>query len=233
MPAISAPSPKAFGRSVLFYPLVGVVIGLILVFMAWSLEGVASSLRAVLLLIVWVWLTGGLHLDGLADVTDGWIGGMGSREKILAILKDPQSGPGAIVAVVLLLLTKFAALEALLESNIDLWWLLSVPLFGRLGIVFLLLTLPYVRKTGMGAEMADNIPRKSAWFVLIGFVTIVSVLLVGAVVPLLAAAIFLILFRHKIRQNPGGVTGDFLGAGCEMTETVYLISIAFIPLLPL
>jgi adenosylcobinamide-GDP ribazoletransferase len=67
-------------------------------------------LHAALLLTVWVLLSGGLHLDGLADSADAWLGGFGDRERTLTIMKDPRSGPIAVVVLVLVLLLKFCAL---------------------------------------------------------------------------------------------------------------------------
>ncbi|MBF0443960.1 MAG: adenosylcobinamide-GDP ribazoletransferase [Magnetococcales bacterium] len=230
MPSISVPSPRAYGLSILFYPLVGVVIGFVLAVVAWSLEAVDPGLRGALVLVVWVWLTGGLHLDGLADVTDAWIGGMGSREKCLAILKDPRSGPGAVVAVTLLLLVKFAALQALFSSDNGVWWLLFVPLFGRLAMMFLLLTSDYIRESGMGFQMSANIPHKLTWSVLFIFTLLPSLFMASAEIPLVGVAIFLAIFRNKIQQHPGGITGDFLGAACELSEAAYLVCLAIIPL---
>ncbi|MBF0193222.1 MAG: adenosylcobinamide-GDP ribazoletransferase [Magnetococcales bacterium] len=230
MPAISTPSPRAYGLSILFYPLVGVAIGLLLASVAWCLEAVDPAMRSALVLVVWVWITGGLHLDGLADVTDAWIGGMGSREKCLAILKDPRSGPGAVVVVVLLLLVKFAALYTLFANNNGVWWLLFVPLFGRLAMIFLLLTSDYIRDSGMGSQMAANIPHNSAWVVLAFFTLLPSLFMASGEIPLLGVAIFLTFFRKKIQKHPGGITGDFLGASCELSEGVYLVCLALIPL---
>ncbi|MBF0357268.1 MAG: adenosylcobinamide-GDP ribazoletransferase [Magnetococcales bacterium] len=227
---VSAPTPKAYGHSILYYPLVGLVIGAVLAAVALVLEDVDPGLRGALILVVWVWLTGGLHLDGLADVADAWIGGMASRERLLAILKDPRSGPGAVVAVVLLLLVKFAALQAILASDNGVWWLLSVPMFGRLAIVYLLLRLDYLREGGMGAEMAANIPRIPAWIVLAFFAIVPSVLMAGGEIPLLAVILFLSIFGYKIQKHPGGITGDFLGAGCELSEVVYLVALVLMPM---
>ena len=70
-----------------------------------------------MLLAVWVLLTGALHLDGVADCADAWVGGFGDREKTFQILKDPRSGPIAVVVLVLVLLVKWAALEVLLGSE--------------------------------------------------------------------------------------------------------------------
>ncbi len=98
-------------------------------------------LRAVLLLFVWVVVTGGLHIDGLADMADAWIGGQGDADRTLEIMKDPQCGPSAVVAVVLLLLAKLAALNVLLlHSRWDV--VLLIPLIGRLSLVATFLYLP-------------------------------------------------------------------------------------------
>ncbi|WP_173644308.1 adenosylcobinamide-GDP ribazoletransferase, partial [Xanthomonas citri] len=90
-------------------------------------------LGAALLLSAWVWLTGALHLDGLADTTDAWVGGMGERRRTLAIMKDPASGPMAVTAVVLVLLLKCAALASLLAQAPTTLWL--APLLARSALV--------------------------------------------------------------------------------------------------
>lgn len=79
---------------------------------------------------VWVGLSGGLHLDGLADTADAWIGGHADRQRTLEIMKDPRSGPIAVVVLLLVLLLKFAALVVLLGQGA---WagLLLAPWLGR------------------------------------------------------------------------------------------------------
>src|SRR5690606_5510087 len=133
----------------------------------WLLGGTSPLLLAALLLAIWVGLTGALHLDGLADTVDAWIGGYGDRERTLAIMKDPRSGPMAVVALVLLLLLKFAALVVLLESGADaaLWLAL---LMGRSALLGLFLTTSYVREGGLGTALAEHLPRRQGWWVLAG-----------------------------------------------------------------
>ena len=98
------PAPQELGRSLLCYPLVGALFGLLL----WGLNGLLGNaplmLHAALLLTAWVLLSGGLHLDGLADSADAWLGGFGDRERTLSIMKDPRSGPIAVVTLVLVML---------------------------------------------------------------------------------------------------------------------------------
>ena len=98
------PAPREVGRSLLFCPLVGRLFGLVLWWGSHLLQAVPVPLHAALLLSLWVLLSGGLHLDGLADSADAWLGGFGDRERTLQIMKDSRSGPVAIVTLVLVLL---------------------------------------------------------------------------------------------------------------------------------
>lgn len=86
------PEPRELGRSLLFYPLVGLLFGLLLWLASLLLQGTPAPLHAALLLTLWVLLSGALHLDGLADSADAWLGGFGDRERTLQIMKDPRSG---------------------------------------------------------------------------------------------------------------------------------------------
>jgi len=119
------PSAAEPARGALFYPLVGLLIGALLAGSAALLEQAPPLAAAALLLILWVWLTGGLHLDGLADCADAWVGGLGSRERTFAILKDPHTGAMGVITLVLALLAKLAGLATLLEQGafLALLWL--------------------------------------------------------------------------------------------------------------
>ena len=93
-----------------WYPVVGLLIGALLSGLACLLSREPPLLTAALLLLAWTGITGGLHLDGLADSADAWVGGLGDRARTLEIMKDPRSGPMGVTAIVVVLLLKFAAL---------------------------------------------------------------------------------------------------------------------------
>jgi adenosylcobinamide-GDP ribazoletransferase len=90
------PAPQQIGRSLLWYPVVGLLLGLWLVGLQQLLGDTPLPLQTALLLAVWVGSTGGLHLDGLADTADAWVGGFGDRQRSLEIMQDPRSGPIAV-----------------------------------------------------------------------------------------------------------------------------------------
>jgi len=222
------PRPEELGLSVLFFPVVGLLIGALLAGLHTVLWLVDPGVLAALVLAMWVLLTGGLHLDGLADTADAWIGGQGHRDRTLAIMKDSRSGPIAIVAVVLVLLAKFAALQALLAGDARAILLLA-PVLGRMAIVLLLITTPYVRPDGLGAPYASYLPRLSCGLlVLLIAAATVAVLEWQGGALLAALGVGFVGWRHGLMVRLGGTTGDTLGAACELAETITLLTLALL-----
>lgn len=224
-----APSAREQGQVLLFYPLVGLGIGAGLVVAAWLLAAVLPPMpAAALLLALWVGVTGALHLDGLADTADGWLGGHGDRRRTLSIMRDPHSGAAAVVAVGLLLLIKLAALSVLLAGQ-DWLVLMAAPLAGRAAMPLLLAALPYARVGGIGAEMARGLAVAPAAQVAgVAFIAVVLLCAVqaGPVAGLLAAALplaLLWLWARMLRARLGGTTGDTAGAALEAVEAAVLV----------
>lgn len=226
------PTPKhltycalQWGQSVLFFPIVGFILGILLTLSAHLLEAIHPLFAAALLTSLWVILTGALHLDGFADTIDAWVGGMGDKEKTLAIMKDPTSGPMAVTALILLLLLKFTAIYSLIiaqHSDVLLW----LPLIARSQLILLLLTTPYAKKTGMGYEMQQHLPKKTAWGVFWFIVILLLFLTDNTVIwAFLSSLIFLMIYRRALCQRLNGITGDTLGAWVEISEIILLSAV--------
>ncbi|MBN3861416.1 adenosylcobinamide-GDP ribazoletransferase [Pseudomonas frederiksbergensis] len=222
------PAPEALGRSLLCYPLVGLLFGGILWALNWLLLGTPLLLHAALLLSVWVVLSGALHLDGLADSADAWLGGYGDRERTLTIMKDPRSGPIAVVTLVLVLLLKFAALLALIEQQQSVV-LIIVPLISRGALLGLFLTTPYVRPGGLGQALADHLPRLAGKQVL-AVSAVACVLMAGlsGIWVLALAAVVFVWLRQVMMRRLGGTTGDTAGALLELLEVALLVGLALL-----
>ncbi|MCE0916701.1 adenosylcobinamide-GDP ribazoletransferase [Pseudomonas sp. NMI760_13] len=220
------PEPREMGRSLLCYPLVGLLFGLLLWLASHLLQGTAAPLHAALLLALWVLLSGALHLDGLADSADAWLGGFGDRERTLQIMKDPRSGPIAVVTLVLVLLLKFCALWVLVERGAG-GLLVLAPVVGRAAMLGLFLGTPYVRAGGLGAALAEHLPRRGANWVLL--VSALAGLALGgwAVLwPLLAALVVFVWLRKLMCRRLGGTTGDTAGALLELLELTVVVTLA-------
>jgi adenosylcobinamide-GDP ribazoletransferase len=223
-----APSPHELGQSLLWYPVVGLLLGALLWGLACGFDFIAPGLRPGLLLAAWVGLTGTLHIDGLGDTADAWIGGGRDRERMLVIMKDPRAGPGAVAVIVMVLLLKFEAIGALSASHrID---LLLPPILARTAIPSLFATTPYVRINGIATNHAAELPRRAAVMLII--ISLLLAILVfrqiGGFAVFSAAATFLIARAMLIRAL-GGTTGDTAGAMVELIETAVLIAIAAQP----
>jgi adenosylcobinamide-GDP ribazoletransferase len=220
------PDAEATGRSLLYYPLVGLLIGALLAAALWMLGDAPPLLTAAVLLALWVSVTGALHLDGLADSLDAWVGGHGDRERTLAIMKDPYCGPVGVVALVLVLLIKFASL-AYLAPNGHWESLVVVPVVGRTALVLLFLTTPYVRPHGLGSLIANHMPRHACVvtviLTLVAIVTFTGMATIGLFATV--AGVFLMLRRLMLRRL-GGTTGDTAGTLVEITEAAALLTTA-------
>jgi adenosylcobinamide-GDP ribazoletransferase len=218
-----APQAREHGYSLLYYPVVGLMLGLVLVGCGRLIGGVPDPLVAALLLALWVWLSGGLHLDGLADSADAWLGGYGDRERTLDIMRDPCSGPIAVVTLVIVLLLKFSSLQSLFAQG-AMALLIVVPLIGRTLLLVLFLTTPYVRSRGLASQLVQEMPRgKSLVVVLLTAILVVGWLgRIGIVLLLSSALVFWLLHRLMIKRI-GGTTGDSAGAVVEIVETQALL----------
>lgn len=217
------PSQQQNAQSLLWYPVVGLMIGGILFAVVTLLHSLPSILLASLVLVVWIWLTGGLHLDGLADTADAWVGGFGDKQRILKIMKDPACGPIGVLSLIIICLLKWSAIYVLLERQLYAG-LLLFPVLGRLSALFLFLTTKYVREKGLGASIAAFIPKTA---VIVVFLLYLVVTAYFSWIGILTGLIFLaclMYLRYKFIQRIGGITGDTIGASIEITEAVTLLS---------
>jgi len=213
-------SEQDIGRSLLFYPLVGLLIGALLTLLVWCLSSQPAMVAASLVLLLWVTISGALHLDGLADSADAWLGGISSKAKTLSIMKDPAAGPIAVVTLVLVLLIKFVMLTVLLtqQSWAALIW--SVIL-ARTALPLLFLTTDYVRPHGLGSILKQ---QQSALYTrrLLIVVSLLALFSIGLMALLFALLVFLLL-RYMMERRLNGFTGDTAGAMVELMEAALLL----------
>ncbi len=221
-----APNDAEIGRSLLCYPLVGLLIGALLAALGALLHGHLAPLpAAALLLAVWVGASGGLHLDGLADSADGWAGARGDAARALAIMKEPTCGPLGVVALVIVLLVKFAALSVIVATDSP-WPFVVAPLLGRALLLPLFLTTDYVRPGGLGATMHEHLPRLAAWLLFAAIAALLTASGMTVLGPTVAALIAFMALRRTMLRTIGGMTGDTAGALVEVVEATTLLCCA-------
>jgi adenosylcobinamide-GDP ribazoletransferase len=220
LPRGLTPDERALGGSLPFFPVIGLGIGATIALIDWGLGFLfpvgVTSVFAVILLIAF---SGGLHTDGLADTADGFFSSR-PRERILEIMRDSRTGPMGVAAIVCVVALKIA-LVASVSGPSRAWVLLLTPVAGRSALLVQLALLRYARPEGLVGLFHLNRCRDHAFWALAFLVAAGG--LAGGFPGLIAGVgsfLFALLFTVYIRRRIGGLTGDTLGASCELTELV-------------
>jgi len=213
---------KEMGRAVGFFPLVGLVLGAILL-------GIDSGLRvflrpnlsAVLVVAAWLALTRAFHFDGFLDIFDGLFGGF-TPERRLEIMKDSRVGAFGVAAGVLLLLSKIFSLADLSDRPAA---LLLAPVLARWAMSMVIFAFPYAREKGLGREMKDHV----GWVEVI-FASLATLAIVwftagswGLFTMGIATLLLILASRYMLKLLPG-LTGDSYGMICELIELSVLVT---------
>lgn len=216
--------PGGLSRSAVWFPLVGMIIGGILGAASWGLHLIfPPAITAVLITTLWIMLTGGLHLDGVADCCDGLLAST-SAEKRLEILRDPRNGTFAVLGLILFVALKITAVFTLLQqNNVVIIPLLLAPTVAR-WLILPTAKQPLARGSGMGNEFAQGLTARilGTAVLLPIFITIYS----GwqGVIAILCAHLTTWWWIHFAKKRIGGVTGDVYGAVVETAELAILLT---------
>jgi adenosylcobinamide-GDP ribazoletransferase len=212
------------GRSAGWYSLVGLCVGgLVAGAFVFLRMYFPQSISAALSLVFWVLLTGGLHLDGLADCFDGMFHASHPEHR-LQIMKDPHTGVFGVIGLILVLLIKFSALSSLSPGRAVGVILLSAS-FGR-WCILLAGKQPLARPEGLGADFASGLRTHS---IFLGSLIPVGLAVWLQGTGLLAVALGLLvtaLILVAARRNLGGVTGDVFGMIVELVEAAVLLTLS-------
>ncbi|MBC7764842.1 MAG: adenosylcobinamide-GDP ribazoletransferase [Hyphomonadaceae bacterium] len=224
MPQYTDVTQEEFGKALGLAPLVGGLLGGILALIYWAISFFFPQTLAILLIVIaYIILTGGLHLDGLGDTFDGLFSNR-TKERMLEIMRDSRLGTNAVLAIFCVLLVDYVALSALPREKVVACVALF-PVLGRLGSVSSAGLSTYARAgEGLGKAFIDFCGLKE---IVIGLVItlVFTMLLFGGIGLLLPAFVllFCLVFIHWVTAKIGGMTGDTCGAACELTQMFSLL----------
>lgn len=221
--------PKLVGRSARWFPAVGGILGgIAIAALALFAPIFPAILTASLLVGMDAYLTGALHLDGLADTADGF-GGGASRADVMRIMRDPVIGSFGAVALILVMALKIVGIAALIGNHRAIPALMVTPVLGRWCLVVLSATVPYARPAEEDAPPSAGTPARFIGRTELIIATVsaaaISVCAAGwhGVAALLLAGAASAFWAWRCKQRIGGVTGDTLGAGLEISECLTLL----------
>jgi len=225
LPGPARPTPDALGRAAPWFPVIGLGIGVALVLIERLTEVLFPLLLAGLLTVTaWKLLTGGLHLDGLADCLDG-LGGRDAEHR-LAIMRDSRIGAFGALGLILLLLLEIAAVTEL-PPSVRAQALLVVPVVARATPPLLARLFPPAKSEGLGAAFGAGLGALAAPIALsiALVVAIVALRALGIVVVVVSVASALVVARF-VAGRVAGITGDVLGAAIEIAELAGLLTVS-------
>lgn len=233
------------GRSAAFFPLVGAAIGGLQSLFIWGSLRLAdyagtalgrrvvlpAAVLSVLVTAFGVWITRALHLDGLADMADGFGGGR-TREDVLRIMRDHLIGSFGAVALVVVLALKFTSITALIERGTSFPYLILAPALARASVVALGFSLPYARSTEGG--LGGSLQHIGAVELLLSSITVLALMFLAGWRHA-AVCVFIVLLASVVNawicmRRISGVTGDTLGANTEICEALVLATGAILSL---
>ena len=218
---------SSFARSISCYPIIGLGIGAFLWISASLLERIVEpEINSVILLIILALVSGGLHLDGLADTADG-LASQGNKADKLGIMSIGNTGPAGVVALILTLLLQWVVLAEILQldGNLIRSALILMPMLGRWSVIPMVGLFPPARLSGLGNSIQQSLITIP---MIIG--TIVAIIastfmlgLTGILLIIVAAATSVTVAWFASKQLEG-ITGDILGAGIELSQTTVLVA---------
>jgi adenosylcobinamide-GDP ribazoletransferase len=211
--------PNQLASSAIWFPWVGVLIGALVTLMALLGARIDTHLGALSGVLMWVWITGALHLDGLADLTDALGAAHRDPQRLLAVMRDPHLGSFGVIALIAQIISKLVLLfVALTHASLTLATLPLICAWARFGAIVWSAYLP-----ALSGSSTDSF----TWQINTAGLVINAVLLSAASIyfaPLLMLAPLVLFFWAMfLKLKVGGMSGDCLGAGVEITETLLLL----------
>ena len=212
--------PIKLGKAIKFFPLLGLIIGGIL-FLSYSLINpfIENKLIVALIIVVLeILITGGLHIDGLSDSFDGLFS-YREKDRILEIMKDSCIGVNGALAIII-----YVLLKVLLLSELSWEFILIMPVIARLNTVFHAGIGVYARKDGMGKSIVSETTIKGVLFA-IGIVSFISFTLLKwqGILIVFFSLCFGLVSLYYIQKRIDGITGDTMGAVLELTSIFVLL----------
>lgn len=224
---------EEFHKSIVYFPLVGIVIGLIsFIIGSLAIQIFDPFITAIIIVAGEVILTGGLHIDGLGDTFDAVYSNR-DKERMLEIMKDSRLGTNSLLAILFLILIKIGLLNSAINSNL-MCLIIFMPMISRLGVIVMLYKTVTPRKVGMGNIFIGK-ATKGMFITAILYTVAILVLIskfvflstnlniIKLLLSIVVVMLFDYLFKNHIYKKIDGVTGDILGCTIELGELIFLL----------
>lgn len=206
-----------FIKGIILMPVIGILIGLVLWGISFATYYMDRTLVSILIWLVYIWITGALHIDGLADTVDGIFSNR-DKDRILEIMKDSRIGTFGVLAIFFLL-----SLNIVLSNyTVDYRILIILPVLGRSSALLFCSLSEYVRDEGMGKGIIENTGIKEAIIGMIFLLITGLIINYKLLLPILLIIFSTLYMASYFKKKLGGITGDNIGFVIELTQTIFL-----------
>lgn len=209
---------KDFIKGINLMPMIGLLIGIILWVISFSVYYLDTFVTGLIIWTLYIWITGALHLDGLADTIDGVFSNR-SRERMLEIMKDSRIGVFGVISIFLLL-----SFNIVLTNYIDYMILIIVPVVGRSCALLACSLSEYARDEGIGKGFVENSGLKE------GIIALLYLIITGVIVnyrlllPITTTILVTLYLTRYFKKQIGGITGDIIGFFIEITQVIFIFT---------
>lgn len=208
-------------RSIFFLPFIGGVIGLVVALVYYPISLINKDMASLVAVVTMVFLTGGLHIDGLSDTFDGFLSNR-DKERVLEIMKDSRIGAYGVLSIVILLLSKYVIISSFDNGVIHALVLSLVN--SRLIASRIISYKKNARPGGLGELFHDSKAGKGIIVLGLIYIALISIINIYYIIPLIMNFLIGELLSSWSYKKIGGMTGDTYGAIIEIGDTISLLS---------
>ena len=219
---------KKLGKSIKFFPFVGLIIGFILYYSSIILVKFSKNnlINALIVIVIELMVVGIIHIDGLCDTFDGLFS-YREKEKMLEIMKDSRIGTNGAIILVLYFIAKILFISEIFSINLK--YLIIYPVLARLATPINAAFSDYARKNGMSNFIIlQNATFEGIFSIILAAALSFLILSFKGFEIFLGAFLFIIFFMQFVKKKIGGVTGDTMGAALELTAIFVLFLAIFL-----
>ncbi len=209
-----------FNKGYVFYPLVGLIVGVII--SSITFVSLPRSIMALFIILLYVYVVGGIHIDGIGDVFDG-IFSARKREKMLEIMQDSRIGAFGTIGIVLYFLSLYVGLYELIDLEKYRYIVLFMPVMAKFSVIIISGLNKYARREGT-ANIINLLNFKHslvAFIIMLGLSYLIGI---NVLLAVFVSEVITLLVVARISKILGGITGDVIGFANELASVTFILS---------
>ena len=216
---------KDFVKGFIYFPIIGGIIGSTLIIPFVFYDYIPANVFAFLIIILYLLVVGGLHIDGVSDVFDG-IFSARSKERMLEIMEDSRVGAFGVVGLIIYFFGMYIGLLEVVQMEQGILYVFLTPVIGRTMALMGAGFSSYAKEEGLGKSLVEGITTRMSIVLILSMCMIAFVISLSALVKVAVTIIIVLIITWRIHKILGGITGDVIGLLVEVSQVVFLLALS-------